>query len=122
MPWIPALLLASALLVVAVLALVVTFVRSAAALDRPMRWAMTAGQVLVGLYVLADVITLLRGHRAEEMFTHVGYAVAALGVPMILLNRPPGPDGEKPDPPHPAVVAVAAVATAVLVLRLQQTW
>ena len=87
-------------------------------------------QLAVLLYVVYDVITLLQGHQADAGMTHAGYAIASVGVPVLLLTRhpvqpdPEDPDAEpvKPDPPHLAVVAVAALATAVLVVRLQQTW
>ncbi|WP_110207579.1 hypothetical protein [Nocardioides daejeonensis] len=130
MSWTVALIIAVLLLVVAALALAAGFAPAAARLEGPVRWAMKGGQVLVLGYVLWDVITLLQGHKAEEGMTHAGYAVAAVGVPVLLLTRhQPGPDPENPDaevppadPPHLAVVAVAAIATAVLVIRLQQTW
>lgn len=118
------------LLVVAAIALVAGFVPAAARWEPVARWGMKGLQVAVAGYVLYDVITLLQGHKADEGMTHAGYAIAAVGVPVLLLTRHPGtPDPEDPeaepkapDPPHLAVVAVAAIATAVLVLRVQQTW
>ncbi|GAB2868233.1 hypothetical protein [Nocardioides pacificus] len=104
------------------------------ALERPARLAMTGGLVAVGALVLYDAITLLQGHEPDDRWTHIGYAVASIGVPVLLLKRPvaPGDDvdpetGEEiepvePEPPHLAVLVVACVATIVLIVRLQQTW
>ncbi|WP_235735516.1 hypothetical protein [Nocardioides alcanivorans] len=132
MSWTVALVIAVLLLVVAVVALLAGFVPAAGRLEPVARWGMKGCQIAVLGYVIADVITLLQGHRADEGMTHAGYAIAAVGVPVLLLTRqpvPPDPDDPDPeakprpaDPPHLAVVAVAALATAVLIVRLQQTW
>ncbi len=88
--------------------------------------AMKTGHAAAVLVVLVDVIGLLRGHEVGSMLTHVGYAVAIVGLPFLLLNTEPdvGEDGEPQpaEPPHPVVVAVTALAMAVLVWRLQITW
>lgn len=102
-------------------------------LEHPARIAMKAGQLLTLLVVVLDVATLLQGHEVDSLVTHVGYAVAAVALPVVLLTRHPaqpdaeGDDGEAGEaapvePPHLAVVAITAVAVAVLVARLQQTW
>lgn len=119
MPWIPTLVIAALLGAVAVVAVVGA---SVPRLEPVARLAMKGMQAVIGVFVLADVITLLRGHEAPDMFTHVGYAIAAVGVPLLLLTRQPGPDDEPVAPPHLYVVAIAAVAAAVLVVRVQQTW
>ena len=130
MSWTVALLIAILLGVVAVLALLAAFVPAARSLEPAARWGMKGAQVAIALYVLYDVITLLQGHKLDEPMTHAGYAIASIGVPVLLLTRQPGaPDPDDPDqkpvpadPPHLAVIAVAAIATVVLVIRLQQTW
>lgn len=96
-------------------------------LERPARLAMRGGQLLTLLVVLLDVVTLLQGHEVDSQLTHVGYAVAAVGLPAVLLTRhavePEGEEEAAPaEPPHLAVVAITALAVAVLVVRLQQTW
>ncbi|WP_162599855.1 hypothetical protein [Nocardioides solisilvae] len=114
-------------------------------LDPVVRRFMVAAHGATAVVVLLDVVTLLRGHEVESPVTHIGYAVAAVGLPVILLNRRPLLDedeglergeesGEEsgdgaepaesaePDLPHLGVVAVTAAAMVVLVVRLQLTW
>ncbi len=108
-------------------------------LDPVVRRFMIAGQGAAAVVVLLDVVTLLQGHEVDSLVTHVGYAVAAVGLPVILLNRRPdlqvpGQEADastgaadpveesEPEPAHLAVVAVTAIALLVLVVRLQQTW
>ena len=91
-----------------------------ARVDRVARLGMKAGQVLVGIYVLVDVISVLQGREPEDKLIHLGYCAAALGVPVLLLNRP-GAEDDEPPPPL-ALVAVAAAATAAMVVRLGMTW
>lgn len=82
------------------------------------RVGIRVGHGATALVVLLDVLTLLDGHRVDSRTTHIGYAVAAVGLPVVLLTR----QGEDAEPPHLGVVAVTAAAMAVLVVRLQQTW
>lgn len=112
--------------VVAVLALVAL---KAPGLDPIARTAMRVGQLGAAVVVGLDLLTLAQGHEVDSPVTHIGYAVAILGLPAILLTRRPDPDEVdeegtpvEPDPPHLAVVTVTAVAMVVLVVRLQQTW
>lgn len=128
-PWIPTVVLACALIAIGIAAVAVAVVPALARAEQGVRWAMKGGQAAIALFVLYDVITLLQGHKADEGMTHAGYAIAAVGVPVLLLTRhTPPADPEDPeaevvvDPPHLFVVAVAAFAAAVLVIRLQQTW
>lgn len=128
-PWIPTLVLACVLIAVGLAAIVVATAPALARWESAVRLAMKGCQGLIALFVLYDVITLLQGHQADEGMTHAGYAIAAVGVPVLLLTRhtppadPDDPDAEVVvDPPHLFVVAVAAFAAAVLVIRLQQTW
>jgi hypothetical protein len=79
-------------------------------------------QVCVALLVVADLISLWRGHRPEELTTHLGYAVAAVGMTPILLGQRFTEEGEEPRRPPLALVALAAVVTGVIVIRLGQTW
>lgn len=100
-------------------------------LDPVVRRFMVAAHGATAVVVLLDVITLLQGHEVESPVTHIGYAVAAVGLPVILLNRRPlvedealedGEEPVEPELPHLGVVAVTAAAMVVLVVRLQLTW
>lgn len=128
----PALTYAVAVLlgVLAVLALVAI---AQPALDRPVRLAMRGLHGATAFVVALDAITLLQGHEVDNKVTHIGYMVAAVGLPVILLNQRGEVDEKgKPvldddgnqvqaPPPHLGVVAICAVAMAVLLVRLQVT-
>lgn len=87
--------------------------------------------VLLAVVVVADLASVLSGPEAERpdsMLTHVGYAVATIGLlPLLVWRRPPegGSEGAtaeaEPEPVSLWVVVVAALATAVCVIRLVQT-
>jgi len=116
--------------VVAVLALVGL---ARPALDQVVRKAMQVGHAATALVVLLEVVALLRGDDVRNDVTHIGYMVASVGLPVVLLNRRgevdekgrPVLDEEgnqvQSPPPHLAVVAVCAIAVSVLVIRLQVT-
>ncbi|MDP3890202.1 hypothetical protein [Nocardioides sp.] len=117
----PALTLAVALYlgVVAVLALAGLLLPQ---VEQVARLAMRIGQYATMVVVLLDAITLLQGHEPPQRSTHIGYGVAAIGLPVILLSRRPEQEGEEAPQPHLAVIAVVAAAMVVMVIRLQQTW
>lgn len=128
----PALSLAVAMFlgVVAVLAVVGIFVSR---LEELARLAMKVGQFATLVVVGLDVITMLQGHEPPNRTTHIGYAVAAVGLPVLLLTRhatgeehegQEDHDEREQEQPraHLGVVAVTAAAMVVLVIRLQQTW
>lgn len=117
----PALTLTVALYLgaIAVLALVGLLVER---LDPLVRLGMKVGQYATMVVVLLDAITLLQGHEPPSRATHIGYGVAAIGLPVLLLSRRPEREGEEAPPPHLAVIAVVAAAMVVMVVRLQQTW
>lgn len=96
------------------------------ALAESTRIAMKTAHAVAAVLVLIDAISLLQGHEVSSMYTHIGYMVAIVLLPVLLLNRFPESDedgNELPvEPPHPAVVAVTAVAMGVLVVRLWMTW
>lgn len=117
----PALSLAVALFlgVVAVLAVIGILT---ARVEPLARLAMKVGQLATLVVVALDVVTMLQGHEPPDRTTHIGYAVAAVGLPVLLLTRHAEEGEEEPPKPHLGVVAVTAAAVAVLVLRLQQTW
>ena len=86
------------------------------------------------MVVALDAIKLLQGHEVANRVTHIGYMVAAVGLPVVLLNqgRPEvdekgkvvvEDDGEPvlAPPSHLGVVAICATAMVVMVVRLQQT-
>lgn len=116
--------------VVAVLALVAL---ARPALDPVARKAMQVAHGATALVVLLEVISLLRGDEVRADVTHIGYMVASVGLPVVLLNRRgevdekgrPVLDDEgnqvQAPPPHLGVVAVCAIAMCVLVVRLQVT-
>jgi hypothetical protein len=88
--------------------------------------AVTPLVIVVAVLVVADIGLVLRAEsddRPESMLTHVGYAVAAVGlVPLLTSRRPPGDDPEaEVEPASLWVVAVALLAVAVCVVRLVQT-
>ena len=94
------------------------------ALERPVRLVVTPLIVLVAVLVVADLGLVLRADpadRPDSMLTHLGYAVASVGlVPMLLQRRPPA-EGAEPEAASLWVVAVALLAVAVCVVRLVQT-
>lgn len=114
--------LAAALVLLAVAAAVSTRVTS---LDRPVRLATYAAEGLVVLLVVADLGLVLRADaaaRPDSMVTHLGYALAAVGLLPALTMRPAAPgDDSEPEPASAWVVAVALLAVAVCVVRLVQT-
>ncbi|KRF20525.1 hypothetical protein ASG90_18205 [Nocardioides sp. Soil797] len=122
MYWLLTTVVLTLLLVIAVLALAAAASPQFAPLEPIARHGMTVAQVATGIVVLGAVIGLLKGHDPDALWITVGYAVAALGVPVLLLNQQPNESGEAIEPPSLYVVAVAAVTVLVLVLRLQQTW
>ncbi len=96
------------------------------ALEQPVRMAVTPLVIVVAVLVVADIGLVLSAEpedRPESMLTHVGYAVAAVGlVPLLTTRRPPPDDPEAQVEPAPLwVVAVALLAVAVCVVRLVQT-
>lgn len=108
---------------VAVLAALATRVP---AVERPVRAALVPVEALVVLVVVADLGLVLRAEaadRPDSMLTHVGYAVAAVGLLPMLAWRHPAAEGadEDPEPVSLWVVAIALLAVAVCVVRLVQT-
>ncbi|GAA1478902.1 hypothetical protein GCM10009623_33480 [Nocardioides aestuarii] len=114
--------LAAALVLLAVAAAVSTRVTS---LDRPVRLATYAAEGVVVFFVVADLGLLLRAgsaDRPDSMVTHLGYALAAVGLVPALTMRPNAvDDAPEPEPVSGWVVAVALLAVAVCVVRLVQT-
>lgn len=93
-------------------------------LERPVRLAVAPLAVVVAVLVVADLGLVLRAgatDRPDSMLTHVGYAVAAVGLVPMLVLRPPSADEAEAEPVSLWVVAVALLAVAVCVVRLVQT-
>jgi hypothetical protein len=90
--------------------------------ERVARIGLLVGQVCVGLVVAADLISLGRGHRPDELVTHLGYAAAAIGITPLLLGQRFAQEGEERRSPPLVLVALAAVVMGIVVLRLEQTW
>jgi hypothetical protein len=90
--------------------------------------ALVAEAVLVVVTVvdLALVLGADPADRPDSMLTHVGYAVATVGLlPLLVLRQPEDPD-VPPDelqvePASLWVVAIGLVAVAVCLVRLVQT-
>ena len=115
--------LAAVLAWAAVLAAVATRVP---ALEQPVRRTLTPLEIAVTVFVVVDLGLVLRADaadRPDSMLTHVGYAVASVGlVPMLTTRRAPADDPEtEVEPASLWVVAVALLAVAVCVVRLVQT-
>lgn len=104
------------------------------AFDPVARMAMKVGHGATALVVALDALKLLQGHEVDNQVTHIGYMVAAVGLPVVLLNqqRPEFADDGSAlrdadgnpvvtPPAHLAVVAICAVAMVVLLVRLQLT-
>jgi hypothetical protein len=102
--------------VVAVLALLTGL---GAPLEAAMSSGFAVGRVGAGLVAVLDAATLLRGHRPADLATHVAYAVCAVALPWLLTSRTVlhGEAGQSP-----WVVAAASAATAIVLVRLAQTW
>lgn len=122
MLWIATVVVATFLVVVAALAVAAALLPDLAPLEVLARHGMKVGHLAAAAIVLCVVIDYLQGHRPDEMWISVGYAVAAVGVPTLILTQQPDAEGKPTDPPHLYVVAVVAIAAAVLVFRLVQTW
>ena len=94
-------------------------------LEQPVRRGTWVGQAAVVVVVALDLWPLVGEdtERPESMLTHVGYAVAALGlVPLLVSRRPPAEEPEAAvEPASLWVVAIALLAVAVCVVRLGQT-
>lgn len=115
--------LAAVLACAAVLAAVATRVP---ALEQPVRRTLTPLEIAVTVFVVVDLGLVLRADaadRPDSMLTHVGYAVASVGlVPMLTTRRAPADDPEaEVEQASLWVVAVALLAVAVCVVRLVQT-
>lgn len=112
-----------ALALLAVTAAVATRIPS---LERPVRVAVVAVEGLLVLVVVADLGLVLRADQADRpdsLLTHVGYAVAAVGLlPLLAWRRPPVDDPEaEVEPVSLWVVVITLIAVAVCVVRLNQT-
>lgn len=113
----------SALTTVAVLYLgLVALVCVAAALGAPLepaaRTGDVVGRVLVGIVVVADVVSAVRGHRPPDPAVHWAYAGCGLVLPFVITGAVGGRRDETPL----WVLAVVAVASTVVVVRLAATY
>lgn len=112
--------------VLALVALAAALATRRPSLERPVRVAVVVAEALVVLFAVVDLGLVLRAgedDRPESLITHLGYAVAAVGLlPLLAWRRPPvdDPDAEV-EPVSLWVVAVALLAVAVCVVRLAQT-
>lgn len=115
---------AAALLLLAVLAAAATRLP---ALDRPVRTGVVVAEGLAVLVAVVDIGLLLRAEPAERpdsLVTHLGYALAAVGLVPALVWRPPTPgeaDEPEPEPVSMWVVALVLAAVSVCLVRLAQT-
>jgi hypothetical protein len=107
----------AAVLYLGVVALLAVLAGLGAPLDAAVRSGFAIGRVGAGLVAALDLATLLRGHRPAELATHLGYAACAVLLPWLLTSREVV-RGE----PGAWVVAAASGATAVVLVRLAQTW
>jgi len=114
--------------VLALVALAAAVATRVPTLERPVRIAVVVAEVLVVLYVVVDVGMVLRADaadRPDSLITHLGYALAAVGLVPALAWRAPTPGEEEqeatPEPVSLWVVTVGLLAVAVCVVRLAQT-
>lgn len=110
----------------ALVAVAAAFATRFPSLERPIRVAVVAVEGLLAFVVVADLGLVLRADDADRpgsMLTHLGYAVAAVGLlPLLAWRRPPLEDpGAEVEPVSLWVVVVSLVAVAVCVVRLAQT-
>lgn len=75
-----------------------------------------AGRICVFILVAIDFATLVHGHDSPELKTHIAYAIAALAIaPLVALPKL----GQRTSY---LLIALGAAATAVVVIRMAQTW
>jgi hypothetical protein len=118
--------LAAALTVLAVVSAAATRVP---ALDRPVRMAALVAEGVLVVVTIVDLVLVLEADaadRPDSMLTHVGYAVATVGLlPLLVLRQPEDPDVPpeelEVEPASLWVVAIGLIAVAVCVVRLAQT-
>jgi len=114
-----AVLTLGAVLYLGIVAVVAVLTALGANLHVAMRSGFAIGRVGAGLVAVLDAATLLRGHRPTDLATHVAYAVCAVALPWLLTSRTVL---QSEAAPSPWVVAAASAATAVVLVRLAQTW
>ena len=118
--------LAAALAALAVAAAVATRVPT---LDRPVRAAALAAEAVLVVVTVVDLGLVLAADpadRPDSMLTHVGYAVATVGLlPTLVVRHADDPDVPpeelEVEPASLWVVAIGLLAVAVCVIRLAQT-
>jgi hypothetical protein len=106
----------AAVLYLGVVAVLAVLSGLGAPLEAATRSGFAIGRLGAGLLALLDLVSL-RGHRPHELTTHVAYAVCAVLLPWLLTAR-----AVVRAEPSPWVVAAAAAATAVVLVRMAQTW
>jgi hypothetical protein len=74
---------------------------------------------------VVDLVLMLSSDaadRPDSMLTHVGYAVASVGLlPLLIWRQPPEEPDAVVEPASLWIVAIALLAVAVCVVRLVQT-
>ncbi len=99
------------------------------ALDRPVRMAALVAEAVLVVVTVVDLVLVLAADpadRPDSMLTHLGYAVATVGLlPLLVLRQPDDPDVPpeqlEVEPASLWVVAIGLLAVAVCVVRLVQT-
>ncbi|NYG59454.1 hypothetical protein BJ980_002377 [Nocardioides daedukensis] len=122
MSWLFTIVIATYAGVIAALAASVAVTPALAQMEPLVRHGMKVAQIGGALVAVVAGLNLLKGHEPDQLWISVGYAVAVVGVPFLLLTRQPDENGEPVEPASPWVVAIAAITMAVLLIRLQQTW
>jgi hypothetical protein len=106
-------------LYLALVALVAALTGLGAPLASATRTGYAVGRLGAGLVAVLDVVTVVAGHRPTEPATHLAYAGCAVAMPWLLTS---GRVLSTQEDPSPWVVALASAATAVVLVRLAQTW
>ena len=83
-----------------------------------LRTGIVIAEILLVTQLVVDVVTLLQGHRPDELATHLGYAVVSVLLFPILVSRPV----RLPARSDHLVTAVAAGVAIVVSVRMHATW
>jgi hypothetical protein len=114
-----ALLTLAAVLYLGLVAVLAALTGLGAPLHSSVRSGFAIGRLGAGLVAVLDAATLLLGHRPAGLATHLAYAGCVVALPWLLTSREAV---HREGAASPWVVSLASLATAVVLVRLAQTW